>query len=89
MNTTEGVPYNGEESELREVVEETNSTVIGVNDVIQHVLKNTELNKEGILEQVIQSQPVFTSCLAMDISVELALLYCFCCIYPFDNKWYQ
>ena len=56
MNTTEAEPYNGEESELRDVAEDTNSTVISVNDVIKHVLKNTQMvtdqNEEGTQEQV-------------------------------------
>ena len=56
MNTTEAEPYNGEESELRDVSEDTNSTVISVNDVIKHVLKNTQMvtdqNEEGTQEQV-------------------------------------
>ena len=56
MNTTEAVPYNGEESELRDVSEDTNSTVIGFSDVIKHVLKNkqmvTDLIDAGTQEQV-------------------------------------
>ena len=56
MNTTEAVPYNGEESELRDVSEDTNITVIGFSDVIKHVLKNTQMvsdqNEEGTKEQV-------------------------------------
>ena len=58
MNTTEAVPYNGEESEQRDVTEDiidTNSTVIGVSDIIKHVLKNTQMvtdqNEEGTQEQ--------------------------------------
>ena len=65
MNTTDALPYNGEESELRDVVEDTNVTVIGVNDVIKHIMTNTELDKEGIPEQVMQSKALFTSWLAM------------------------
>ena len=56
MNTTEAEPYNGEESELRDVAEDTNSTVISVSDVIKNVLKNTQMvtdqNEEGTQEQV-------------------------------------
>ena len=56
MNITEAVTYNGEESELRYVSEDTNSTVIGFSDVIKHVLKNTQMvtdhNEEGPQEQV-------------------------------------
>ena len=56
MNTTEAVPYNGEESELRDVSEDTNSTVIGFSDIIKHVLKNTQMvtdhNDAGTQEQV-------------------------------------
>jgi hypothetical protein len=55
MNTKEVVPYNGEESDLRDVVEDTNSTLIGVSDVVKHIIKNTELGKEGIPEQVMHS----------------------------------
>ena len=55
MNTTEAEPYNGEESELRDVAEDTNSTVISVSDVIKNVLKNTQMvtdqNEEGTQEQ--------------------------------------
>ena len=58
-NTTESVPYNGEESELREVLEDiidTNSTKIVIRNVLENVFNNTQLvtDQDGttISEQV-------------------------------------
>ena len=58
-NTTESVPYNGEESELREVLEDiidTNSTKIVIRNVLENVFDNTQLvtDQDGttISEQV-------------------------------------
>ena len=45
-NTTEPVPYNGEESELRDVVADmfdTNSTQIVISDVLTNIFNNNKL----------------------------------------------
>ena len=60
MNETEALPYNGEESELRDVFEdelETNSNKIVINENLENIFDTTQLVAENkdvkIMEQVI------------------------------------
>ena len=49
-NTSEPAPYNGEESELRDVVQDifgTNSTNIDISDDLENVYKNIQMVTEG------------------------------------------
>ena len=59
MEVNDTVPYNGEESELRDFMEnmvDTNKTEINISDVVRYMLKPSKLltdqDKGGIAEEV-------------------------------------
>ena len=59
MEVNDTVPYNGEESELRDFMEDmvdTNKTELNISDVVRYMLKPSQLltdqDKGGIAEEV-------------------------------------